>query len=558
MKKIISAFALLVVSQIVFSQQTYTNPILAGFYPDPGICRVGNDYYIVNSTFAYYPGLPIFHSNDLVNWKQIGNAIDRPDQLDYKNAGASRGLFAPTIRYYKGVYYITCTLIDKGGNFVITAKDPKGPWSNPSWLSQINGIDPSLFFDDDGKAYFIYNIVPPDDKPLYEGHRTIRIQGFNTATLKASGDEKIIVNGGTDISKKPVWIEAPHILKKHGYYYLICAEGGTGYNHSEVVFRSKNVYGPYISYQENPILTQRQLDPKRPHPITSTGHADFVETPNGKWYAVFLGCRPYEDDYYNTGRETFMAPVEWKDEWPVINPNHKVVQYHYPVPLPKQTKRVNNHFSSNSFYKDDFNKKNLDFTWEFLRVPERKWYSLSEKKGSLAMKLLPQTCSGKDNPAFLGHRQSYLNGFSATSLNFSPLSENEKAGMLIFQNENHFYFLCKSIEKNIPVVQLYKSVNDSSGKLELLQSQKLPFKGSKEVNLKIEANGETYSFYYSFKKGKWNLLKNKVDGKFLSTKVAGGFVGCMYALYATSLGTESNTKAFFDWFECKGNDIIFN
>jgi alpha-N-arabinofuranosidase len=550
MKKIIAAFVLLLFSEMSICQPSYTNPILAGFYPDPSICRVGNDYYIVNSTFAYYPGLPVFHSTDLVNWKQIGNAINRPEQLDYKNAGVSRGLFAPTIRYSKGTYYITCTLIDKGGNFVITAKNPKGPWSNPSRLSQVNGIDPSLFFDDNDSAYFVCNSVAPNNKPLYEGHRTIRIQGFDAASLKVRGDEKIIVNGGTDISKKPVWIEAPHIFKKEGTYYLICAEGGTAYNHSEVVFSSKNVYGPYVSFDKNPILTQRNLDPKRSHPITSTGHADFVETPNHKWYAVFLGCRPYEDDYYNTGRETFMAPMEWKDGWPVINPNHKEVQYHYPVPFPAPTKTVSNKFNSNSFYKDDFNKANLDLSWKFLRVPEKKWYSLSEKKGSLTMQLLPQTCAGKDSPAFLGYRQQHLAGYASTSFNFSSGSEYEKAGMLIFQNENHFYFLCKSLENKIPVIQLYKSNADTGGNMIFLQSQKIPSNISNEVSLKIEANGNTYSFYYLLH-GKWTLLKDKVDGKFLSTKVAGGFVGNMYALYATSSGAESDNKASFNWFECK-------
>src|SRR4051812_36954990 len=155
-------------------QGNYTNPVLAGFYPDPSICRVGKDYYIVNSSFAYYPGLPIFHSTDLVSWKQVGNAMNRPEQLPLLGAGVSRGLFAPTIRYYNGLYYLVCTLIDKGGNFVITAKNPAGPWSNPFWLKNVDGIDPSLFFDEStGKAYIIYNSVPPDNKSLWEGHRSI-------------------------------------------------------------------------------------------------------------------------------------------------------------------------------------------------------------------------------------------------------------------------------------------------------------------------------------------------------------------------------------------------
>src|SRR5690606_8297838 len=197
---------------------TYTNPILAGFYPDPSIVRAGDDYYMTTSTFAYFPGLPIFHSRDLVNWQLVGHAMDRNEQLDLAKAGVSRGLFAPAIKYHKGVFYITCTLIDNGGNFIITATDPRGPWSNPVWLPKVSGIDPSLYFDEDGKMYIIYNSEPPGNKTLYDGHRTIRMWELDPASFQTVGEEILVINGGTDISKKPVWIEAPHIIKKDGWY----------------------------------------------------------------------------------------------------------------------------------------------------------------------------------------------------------------------------------------------------------------------------------------------------------------------------------------------------
>ena len=242
----------------VRSQQTYTNPILAGFYPDPSICRAGDDYYIVNSSFAYFPGLPIFHSKDLVSWKQIGHAMDRPEQLPLIGAGVSRGLFAPSISYYKGKFYIVCTLIDRGGNFVITADNPAGPWSNPTYIREVNGIDPSLFFDDStDKAYILYNSDPPGRKSLWNGHRSIRMYEFDYKNEKVIGEEKLLVNGGVDTSKHPVWIEAPHIYLINDWYYLMCAEGGTGYNHSEVIFRSKSPEGPFQPWDKNPILTQR-------------------------------------------------------------------------------------------------------------------------------------------------------------------------------------------------------------------------------------------------------------------------------------------------------------
>lgn len=270
--------------------QSFQNPILAGYYPDPSICKAGEDYYIINSSFAHYPGIPVFHSKDLLNWQLISYAMNRPSQLALEGSGISRGLFAPAISYHNGTFYIVCTEVSKLGNFIITAKDPKGPWSDPVKLPQVNGIDPSLFFDDNGKAYVVYNSIPPDNKTLWNGHRTIRMYELDPVNLKVIGEEKLLVNGGTDISKKPVWIEGPHIYKKDGWYILMCAEGGTGYNHSEVVFRSKSVEGPYIPYDKNPILTQRHLDSNRKNPITTTGHADIVEDKDGNWWGIFLGC----------------------------------------------------------------------------------------------------------------------------------------------------------------------------------------------------------------------------------------------------------------------------
>ena len=560
MKKILSGVLLL--AAFVTNAQTktqYTNPILAGFYPDPSVCRVGADYYLTTSTFAYYPGLPVFHSKDLVNWKQIGNAVNRPEQMDFTGAGVSRGLFAPAITYYKGLFYIVCTLIDKGGNFVITAKDPKGPWSRPAWLKNVDGIDPSLYFDEaTDKAYIIYNSIAPNDKPLYEGHRTIRIRTFDYKNLQAGDEEIIIVNGGTDITKKPVWIEAPHIYFVNGWYYLLCAEGGTGYNHSEVVFRSKSVNGPYESYSGNPILTQRHLDPSRKNPITTTGHADLVETPDGKWYAVFLGCRPYQGEHFNTGRETFMAPVHWKDGWPVITEGHDEVAYRYPLPQPHITKKINNGFGGNFSYSTRFTNKGntLDPRFIFLRTVKENWY---HTKSYLKMKLRPQMVSGDANPSFIGFRQSHIKCAATTRLSLKATAENEKAGLVIFQNEHHFYYLCRSTEQGKPVVQLFKST--PTDEMVLLKKAELPI-SNKFVDLRIVSNGPTYSFYWRDADNKnktnkeWQLLLDDVDATFLSTKTADGFVGCVFGMYATSLGKPSSTEALFYLFDYRGNDDV--
>lgn len=560
LRKQISIVLLSLLQLSLHAQKTYTNPILSGFYPDPSICRVGEDYYLVNSTFSYFPGIPVFHSKDLVNWKLISHVIARTEQMDFSGLGVSRSIFAPTIRYYDGLFYVTCTMVGGGGNFVVTAKDPAGPWSNPTWVP-IDGIDPSLFFDDDGKCYITYNSIPPDNKSLYDGHRTIRINEFDYKNGKVLGENKVLVNGGTDISKKPSWIEGPHIVKKYGYYYLISAEGGTGPDHSVVAFRSKNIFGPYVSYQKNPILTQRHLSGERKHPVTSAGHADFVELPDGRWYTVFLATRPYKEDYHNTGRETFLTPVVWENEWPLINPGYDEVQYRYPLPFPPKAKGEKNYYSGNFSYREDFNQNALNSAWIFLRTVKERWYSLTKNKGQLSLNVRPQTVGGRMNPSYVARRQQHTNFSASTSVSFTAKSENEKAGLLCFMHENNFYFLGVSKEKNQRVVQLFQSPANlaDSNKIVLLASQKLP-NNNGTVYLQAKGAADKYTFSYSTNNKNWLTLK-EVDGTLLSTKVAGGFggnfVGVTIGMYATSLGKESTNTTSFDWFAYTGADDVF-
>lgn len=535
------------------AQLTLTNPILPGFYPDPAICKVGKDYYMVTSTFVYFPGIPVLHSRDLKNWKQIGSAIDRPSQMDFMGEQVSRGLFAPAINYHNGVFYITCTDIDNGGNFILTAKNPAGPWSNPVYVKEARGIDPSLFFDGD-RAFMIYNSDPPENKPLYSGHRTVRIYELDLTTLKVLGSEKILVNGGVDLSKKPVWIEAPHIYKRNEYYYLMAAEGGTSVNHSEVIFRSKDVRGPYIPYEKNPILTQRHLDPKRKNPISSVGHADLVEGPDGNTYAVFLGVRPYEGDFYNTGRETFIAPVKWVDGWPIINPDHEEVQYKYEVNWKAQKLKNQLPITGNMDFKVPF-KDSLNSQFLFLRTHNPSWYSFKANKDALTVDLLPETIFEKGNPAFIGRRQQHLNSSASTALDFVATKDNEKAGMVIFQNENHFYYMCKSIDQGKDVVQLFKG-NPTSNQMDLVKQVILP-KSQRSLYFKISSDKDHYSFWYGLVKDEWIPLAEKLDGKYLSTAVAKGFVGSLYGIYATAEGKISTNKAIYQWFGYTGNDSTY-
>jgi xylan 1,4-beta-xylosidase len=528
---------------------TIQNPILTGFYPDPSIVKVGADYYSVHSTFSYFPGLPIMHSRDLKNWKQIGNAIDRPSQMDFMGERMSRGLFAPAISYYKGLYYLTCTDIDHEGNFVITAKHPAGPWSDPIKMPEVRGIDPSIYFDEStDKAYVIFNSDPPENKALYSGHRTVRMYEFDYKNLKPIGEQKILINGGVDISKKPVWIEGPHILKKDEWYILYCAEGGTSVNHSQVALRSKEVWGPYIPYEKNPILTQRDLPADRLHPVTSAGHAQIIEGPDGKDYSIFLAVRPYEGDYYNTGRETFLAPVEWRDGWPVINPYHKEVQYSQTFGFKEVKIKGAVPQNGNFSYTTKFDK-GLDYSMMHLRTIDPSSFNTSKKDG-LTLKLKAETILERGNPSFVAKRQQHMYSTAETELKFTPKSENEKAGLVIYQDESHFYFLAKSIKNGKTQVELYKSVHRKP-EVELINS--LPV-GEGKIKLRISSRADKCDFEISENGKNYTLLAKDLDGKHLSTKVSGGFIGNVYAMYATANGQKSDNVASFKYLKYSGND----
>jgi xylan 1,4-beta-xylosidase len=415
----------------------YANPILGGFYPDPSNTRVGDDYYLVTSTFSYFPGIPVFHSRDLVNWKQVGNAIDRPDQLDFQKLGLSRGVFAPTIDHHRGTFYILNTCVDCGGNFLITAARPEGPWSNPIWLPQLEGgIDPALFFDDDGRTWILNN-GPPVGTPLYEGHRAIWIQQFDLKNKQTVGPRTVLVNGGVDISTKPVWIEGPHIYKKDGWYYLSAAEGGTAEAHSQVVLRSKNVTGPYSPWAGNPYLTQRDLPRSRANPVTSAGHADLVQLPNGDWWATFLAVRPYEGDHYNTGRETFLMPVSWAEGWPRITAPGQAIPY--AAKRPALTSTGSPFYSPRMIVRYEFDGARLGPEWMMMRNPREQWHEL----GAGALRLQPRGVGLGDfgNPSFFGRRQQHMFATASTAVRFQPAKVGDKAGIVALQNDEYWYLL---------------------------------------------------------------------------------------------------------------------
>lgn len=499
----------------------YRNPILSGYYPDPSVLRVNDDYYLINSSFTNFPGLPLFHSRDLVTWTQVANVIDRPSQANFQGLRSSRGIYAPDISHHQGVFYVVTTCVDCGGNMVMTATRPEGPWSEPVKLD-FGGIDPSLFWDADGKVYLVGNDAPAEP-PRYDGHRAIWVQEFDPATLAVKGERTLLVNGGVDISAKPSWIEGPHIFRRGGYYYLIAAEGGTGDNHSQVVFRSTSVRGPFTPYANNPILSQRKLDPARQNPVTSAGHAKFVQTPDGQWWATFLATRPYRDGMYNIGRETFLLPVTWKDDWPVVLEDGKAIPFVAARPtLPAQV-RPALPLSGDFSYTDEFDGAGLAGAWIGVRTPATPFHRL--EGGRLVLQPRGQLGDLQATPAFLARRQQHHVATVATSVRFRPDREGDRAGLVAYQSDaSHLFYGVTRIGQR-DVLALY--VRDKADADRLLASA--PVDGEM-LDLEIHADGGRMRFSYTTG-GVTRVLRDDVDATFLSTSKAGGFTGTIIGPY---------------------------
>ena len=506
----------------------YQNPILAGFFPDPSITRAGDDYYLVNSSFSYSPGVPIFHSKDLVHWESLGHVLTTPKQLPLKNQRVSRGIYAPTLRYHDGVFYMITTLVDVRGNFLVTATNPAGPWSDPIELPEIGGIDPDIFFDDDGRAYIAHNEAPIGE-PLYQGHRAIWLWEFDLKTktvVKNSG--RVIVNGGTDISKKPVWIEGPHIYKINGWYYLLCAEGGTSFDHSAVIFRARSLKDKFVPYEHNPILTQRDLNENRANPVTTVGHADFVQTKEGEWWAVFLGTRSYDKKYFNIGRETFLLPVTWKNDWPVILEKGKEVPYRLAVPRTEKSTVAAQPTTGNFVWQDKFASKTLLTDWNTLGTVETMWYTLNPEKKNITIQALNNNLSDLAQPAFIGRRQQHMHFDARTELKL-PDEDTFSAGIAAFQShEAHYYF---AIQRQQNSYKLFvEQTNKNTPKV--IASTTLSAKDvSKNIVLGIEGDAGKIDFYYHNKAGKRINILKEADAKLLSTEIAGGFTGTYLGMH---------------------------
>jgi len=511
----------------------FYNPILQGCYPDPSITRKGDDYYLVCSSFAMFPGVPIFHSKDLVNWTQIGHVLDRKSQLKVENCGISAGIYAPQIIYNpnNNYFYMITTQISGGiGNMVVKTKDPLQGWSDPIKLD-FNGIDPSLFFDDNGKAYVVHNDAPDNGKELYQGHRVIKIWEYDVETDKIiSGTDKIVVDGGVDLSKKPIWIEAPHIYKKNGRYYLMCAEGGTGDWHSEVIFVSDSPKGPYVPAPSNPILTQRHFPKDRKNKVDWAGHADLVVGPDNKYYGVFLAIRPNEIDKVNIGRETFILPVDWTGEFPVFE--NGLVPMEAKLKMPKgitENKTGKEDFfpNGNFTFSDNFASAKLDYRWIGLRGPREDFISIT--KNGLQINPFQVNIKELKPSSTLFYRQQHIIFNFAANLDYLPATEKDLAGIVCMQSEKFNYVF--GITKKADAYYLLLERTEK-GKSKIIGSSKIEIKAP--IRLQVKAAGDNYEFCYSVNGTDFINLGGTVSGDILSTNVAGGFTGCLIGLYATS------------------------
>ena len=514
-------------------EDEFYNPILQGTYPDPAITRKGDDYYMVCSSFAMFPGVPIFHSNDLVNWTQIGHVLDRTSQLDVSEAGISRGVYAPGITYneHNDTFYMITTAFAGGlGNFLVKTKDPRKGWSEPYKLN-FDGIDPSIFFDEDGKAYVVHNDAPNPGEELYQGHRVIKIWEYDMEKDQViEGTDKIIVDGGVDLADKPIWIEAPHIYKKNGLYYLMCAEGGTGGWHSEVIFSSENPKGPYKPAPSNPILTQRYFPKDRENMVDWAGHADIVKGPNDKYYGVFLAVRPNETGRVNTGRETFILPVDWSGKYPVFENGLVPMEPKLKLPEGVENKTGEEGFfpNGNFTFSEDFTADTLDYRWIGLRGPREAF--ISKTKKGLRIEPFEADITELKPTATLFHRQMHRSFTFTTTMDYKPKSAEDLAGITTYQNERFNYLFGITRKDKEYYILLQRTEEGSS---EILASKKIDL--DNPVKLQVQARGDQYEFSYALDGENFENLGGKVSGDILSTNVAGGFTGAMIGLYATSV-----------------------
>jgi xylan 1,4-beta-xylosidase len=497
---------------------SFSNPIIPGFHPDPSICRVGQDYYLVNSSFEYFPGIPIFHSRDLVNWRQIGHCLTRTSQLDLNRTNSNGGIAAPTIRYDNGTFYVIVTETGKKGNMFVTAKDPAGPWSEPVYLIT-DGFDPSLFFDDNGKVY-----LQSQEGDGRESH-IIQYQ-IDLTTGCRIGQKKSIWAGDGDI-----WLEGPHLYKINALYYLTAASGGTGSNHHQLIAASNHVFGPYTDCPLNPILSHQGTA----EPIQCTGHADMFQDHNGRWWAVFLAVREMNVGYSSLGRETFLAPVLWKKGWPVIGSDGKVsLRMRGPLPEVCSWEQVP--------ARDEFDSSDLPARYVFLRNPKPGSFSLRERPGWLRLHGNGIIMSNQDACAYIGRRQQDFNAVVRVKMEFGPQKIGEEAGLSIRLNEKAHYEIAVIRRSDVDRCMVRSCIGSETHFVDSIDVTGTTF------YLQIECSHERYVLS-CFSDSISSVTLAELESRPLSMETWNSFTGVVIGMYATGNEKACIAPADFDWME---------
>lgn len=500
--------------------ENYANPVLPGFHSDPSVCKVGEDFYLVTSTFEYFPGLPLFHSRNLVDWEPVGHALQRSDQLDLTKTPSSQGIFAPTLRHHDGHFYIVCTDVCGLGNFLIRSERITGPWSHPLPLA-IAGIDPSLFFHEN-RTWL--TVSAPDQGGIH-------LVEMDLATGRLVGEPRLIWKGTG--GKFP---EGPHLYHHRGWFYLLISEGGTEFGHMLTVARSRDLQGPYASCPHNPILSHRSTD----HPLQATGHADWVCLDSGAWWMVFLANRPYGyPPVHHLGRETCLAPFDWNEEdWPVVT-----------SPLPLQLPRPDLPGSGNAEpapTREKFDRPNLALHWNFRRNPRPDAWSLSHRPGTLSLRCARPSLDDPEPLAWIGRRQQHFHCRVETQFVFDPAGPGEAAGLVIHMNESHYASLAVTLVQGQRRVQMRRRLASMR-----MEGEAYPLPPG-PVTLRIVTDNRTW------KNNLWRLEAMLAEGwreiglvesRHLSTEMAGGFTGVYFGLWASGHGVDSNTWAHFSWFD---------
>lgn len=529
------------------------NPILRGFFPDPSVCRAGSSFYLVNSSFSYFPGLPVSRSTDLVHWTQIGNAIDRTEQLDFSDAGISRGLFAPCIRFYDGMFYIVCTQVDKLGNFIISAENPAGPWSNPVRIRDekdrsADGIDPSLFFDDDGTAWYI-GTHGKKGGGKFPGDNEIYIRQIDVRTGLLSGETYALWDGAL---KNCIWAEGPHLYKRGGWYYLLIAEGGTGADHAVTTARSKTLTGEYEGMQRNPLITHRHFGKRAD--IVNAGHADLFDDTRGGWFMVLLASRPYGDSgddegerVSNMGRETFLVPVSWEDDWPVAAPGSGKIEAAFEISELLSGSAAAGHDADVSALLPvpactHFTADTLPAGWLTLRKP---LFSLTERSGYLRLYTCGESLRMTGNISFAGRRQCDMSYTFSCCMEFKPENGHEEAGIVLLQSEDFQYRLAVCRAGTDSVIRVIMA--SGSGSPDTVIAESRPDADSPAFVLAVHADKQSLSFFAGKNMYRLHTICSGVDARILSTDRAGGFVGTILGVYASGGGAGKGRINYADF-----------